>query len=118
MTALHALPPWAALLVAILVFGAALLACIGSVGLLRLDTLYRRVHAPTLGSTLGLFLMLAGTIVYFSLGHGRPALVVILLGAAVTLTTPITLLLLVRAATKRASEPGDAEAPSRAKAER
>lgn len=101
MNPLQALPPWAALLVGALVLAGALLACIGSLGLLRLDTFYRRVHAPTLGTTLGLFLILVGTLVFFSLQQGRPVLHVIVLGACVTLTTPITLMLLVRAAFKR-----------------
>lgn len=101
MNPLQALPPWAALLVGALMLAGALLACIGSLGLLRLDTFYQRVHAPTLGTTLGLYLVVVGTLVFFSLDQGRPVLHVIVLGVCVTLTTPITLMLLVRAALKR-----------------
>lgn len=109
MNALAALPGWIALTIGALVLAGALLACIGSAGLLRLDTFYRRVHAPTLGTTLGMYLVLAGTIVFFWVGEGRPALHVILIGVCVTVTTPISLLLLARAALgrdRRAGTPG------------
>lgn len=104
-----AVPPWVALVIGALVFAGALLACIGSAGLLRLATFYRRVHAPTLGTTLGMYLVLAGTIVFFWAGEGRPALHVILIGVCVSITTPISLMLLARAALerdRRAGAPG------------
>ena len=47
------LPAWAALLTALLVLLGAGLTLIGAVGLLRMKTFYQRVHAPTLGTTLG-----------------------------------------------------------------
>jgi multicomponent K+:H+ antiporter subunit G len=112
MNGLAALPPWIALATAILVFTGALLACIGSAGLLRLDTFYRRVHAPTLGTTLGMYLVLAGTIVYFWAGKGLPALHVILVGVCVSVTTPISLMLLARAALERDGRAGTAGVPA------
>lgn len=112
MNALAAMPAWVALVVGVLVFAGALLACIGSAGLLRLTTFYRRVHAPTLGTTLGMYLVLAGTIVFFWAGEGRPALHVILIGVCVTVTTPISLMLLARAALERDRRAGTAEVPS------
>lgn len=101
MIALAAVPAWVALVIGALVFAGALLACIGSAGLLRLGSFYSRVHAPTLGTTLGTYLLLGGTIVFFWVGEGRPALHVILIGVCVTVTTPISLLLLARAALER-----------------
>jgi multicomponent K+:H+ antiporter subunit G len=112
MNALAAVPPWIALATGILVLAGALLACIGSAGLLRLDTFYRRVHAPTLGTTLGMYLVLAGTIVFFWAGEGRPALHVILVGVCVSITTPISLMLLVRAALERDRRIGVAGIPA------
>jgi multicomponent K+:H+ antiporter subunit G len=108
VNALAAMPPWVALVVGVLVFAGALLACIGSAGLLRLTTFYRRVHAPTLGTTLGMYLVLAGTIVFFWVGEGRPALHVILIGVCVSITTPISLMLLARAALERDRREGTA----------
>ncbi|HET7591642.1 MAG TPA: monovalent cation/H(+) antiporter subunit G [Rhodanobacteraceae bacterium] len=117
MNALAALPPWIALATAILVFAGALLACIGSAGLLRLDTFYRRVHAPTLGTTLGMYLVLAGTIVFFWAGKGQPALHVVLVGVCVSVTTPISLMLLARAALERDRRAGMAGVPAAASSE-
>ncbi|HET9818696.1 MAG TPA: monovalent cation/H(+) antiporter subunit G [Rhodanobacteraceae bacterium] len=112
MNALAAVPPWVALATGLLVLAGALLTCIGSVGLLRLDTFYRRVHAPTLGTTLGMYLVLAGTIAFFWAGEGRPALHVILIGVCVTVTTPISLMLLARAALERDRRAGTAGIPA------
>lgn len=111
MNHLDALPPWAALLVAALVLLGALFAFVGSLGLLRLKNFYQRVHAPTLGTTLGTFFMLAASITCFSVLHGRPIFNEVLIGVFLTLTTPITLMLLVRAALYRDREEGSAEVP-------
>ncbi len=111
MNHLDALPAWAATLVAIFVLLGALLAFIGSLGLLRLKNFYQRVHAPTLGTTLGTFFMLAGSITCFSVLHGRPIFYEILIGVFLSLTTPITLMLLVRTALYRDREQGSADVP-------
>ena len=50
------LPAWAALVTAILLFVGATMTLIGSLGLLRLKSFYERLHAPTLGTTLGRWL--------------------------------------------------------------
>jgi multicomponent K+:H+ antiporter subunit G len=111
MNHLDALPPWAAIVVALLMLAGALLAFIGSLGLLRLGDFYQRVHAPTLGTTLGTFCMLAASITCFSVLHGRPIFNEILIGVFLTLTTPITLMLLVRTALHRDHEEGTAGVP-------
>ena len=91
----------AAIATAILVLGGAALALIGSIGLLRLRTFYERVHAPTLGSTLGTGLVLIASMVLFSALEARPVLHEIVIGIFMTLTTPVTFILLVRAALHR-----------------
>ena len=55
MSHVSAVPVWMAMLIALLVVLGATLALIGSIGLLRLRSFYERVHAPTLGTTLGLW---------------------------------------------------------------
>ena len=95
------LPAWAALLTAVLVLGGAGLTLIGSLGLLRLDNFYRRVHAPTLGTTLGTGGILIGSMICFSVLETRPVLHEILIALFVTVTTPVTLILLVRATLNR-----------------
>lgn len=86
---------------AILVLAGALLAFLGSLGLLRLKTFYERVHPPTMGTTLGIGLVLIGSMLYFSSLESRLVVHEILIGVFMTLTTPVTYMLLVRAALHR-----------------
>lgn len=92
------IPTWATLLISALVLLGAALAFIGSLGLLRLDSFYERVHAPTLGTTLGTGCVLIASMLFFSILHTRPVVHELLIAIFVTLTTPVTLMLLVRAA--------------------
>jgi len=92
------LPPWAALLTAILLLVGAAFALTGSVGLLRLKSFYERVHAPTLVTTLGTGCILAASLIYFSVLRSRPVLHEILIAVFTLMTTPITFMVLVRAA--------------------
>ena len=86
---------------AVLVVFGALLAFGGSLGLLRLKTFYERVHSPTMGTTLGTGLILIGSMLYFSALESRPVLHEVLIGVFMTVTTPVTYMLLVRAALHR-----------------
>jgi multicomponent K+:H+ antiporter subunit G len=106
------LPAWAASLVALLVLVGAAVTLIGTVGLLRLRTFYSRVHAPTLGTTAGMACILIASALYFSVRGGRPALHEILIAVFVTLTTPVTLMLLARAALYRDRSEGHKGVPA------
>lgn len=92
------LPLWAALLVAVLVLGGALLTLLGALGLLRSPTFYSRVHPPTLGGTLGMSGILFASMVYFTVTGKRLSVHEILLVVIVPVVTPITMMLLARAA--------------------
>jgi multicomponent K+:H+ antiporter subunit G len=86
---------------ALFVLAGASLALIGSVGLLRMKTFYERMHPPTMGTTLGTGLVLIGSMVFFTLHESRPVLHEIVIGVFMTLNTPVTYMLLVRAALHR-----------------
>jgi len=88
-------------LAGILIVAGALLVVAGALGLLTLKTFYDRVHPPTMGTTLGTGLMLAGSMLYFSVLDARPVLHEALIGIFMTLSTPVTYMLLVRAALHR-----------------
>jgi multicomponent K+:H+ antiporter subunit G len=108
------LPAWAALAVAILLVAGAGLALVGAIGLLRLRSFYERLHAPTLGTTLGIGCILAASMLFFSLVQGRFILHEILIAALMVVTTPVTLMLLARAALYRdRTEGGEAVPPAR-----
>lgn len=81
--------------VALLVFAGALFAFVGSLGLARLDTFFERAHPPTMGTTLGTALVLAGSMLYFGQLHE------IVIGVLMLLNTPVTYTLLGRAALRR-----------------
>lgn len=95
------LPLWAALLVSILLCAGAAFTLIGAIGLVRLKSFYERVHAPTLGATLGAALILIASMLCFSVLQSRLIAHEVLIGVFMLLTTPVTFILLVRAALYR-----------------
>lgn len=96
-----ALPAWAALPTALLVLLGAALTLTGSLGLLRLGSFYERVHAPTLGATLGTGCIVVASMLCFSALQNGPVLQALLIGVFLTVTTPIGLIVLVAAARQR-----------------
>lgn len=101
------LPAWVALLVSLLVVAGAALTLIGAVGLLRLPSFYQRIHAPTLGTTLGTGTILIASMLFFTIVESRPVVEEILIAVFVTVTTPISFILLAKATRQRArSSPG------------
>lgn len=112
MTQAPDLPMWAAILVSLLVLLGAGLALTGSFGLLRLKSFYQRVHAPTLGATLGTGLILLASIICFSVLEGRAAVHEVLIAMFLTITTPVTLMLLARAALYRDRVQGTEKVPA------
>ncbi|MBL6078512.1 cation:proton antiporter [Belnapia sp. T18] len=111
MTHAAELPAWAALSVAVLLLLGAGLALVGAVGLLRLGSFYERVHAPTLATTLGIGCVLVASMLFFSLVQSRFILHEVLIAVLVVITTPVTLMLLTRAALYRDRIEGKAPVP-------
>ncbi|MGU3362946.1 monovalent cation/H(+) antiporter subunit G [Methylobacterium sp. M6A4_1b] len=105
------LPLWAAWLVVTLAVVGAAFALTGALGLIRLRTFYERVHAPTLGATLGMALILISSMLLLSLIEGRLVLRDALIGVFLTVSTPVTLLLLARAAAHRDRNENASDAP-------
>ncbi len=111
MSAAADLPLWAAVPVAVLLLLGSVLTLIGTIGLIRLRSFYDRVHAPTLGTTLGIGCILLASILYFSVLQTRFVLHEILITVFMVVTTPVTLMLLTRAALYRDQREGSAEVP-------
>lgn len=112
MTSSPDLPAWAALLVAFFLIAGCGLTLIGALGVLRLKSFYERVHAPTLGSTWGAGGVLIASMIYFSVLQSRPVLHEILIAIFLFVTTPVTLILLVRAALYRDRSEGALDVPT------
>lgn len=92
-------------LTASLLLAGAATTLVGTVGLVRLQSFYQRAHAPTLGTTLGAACVALASMIYSSAVGSRPVLHEILILLFVTATTPITLLILVRASRMRDEVP-------------
>lgn len=107
------LPTWAAILVGALLIAGALVALIGSIGLVRLQTFYDRVHPPTLGSSMGVALVALASVICFSALQGKVSVHEVLIVVFVTLTTPVTFMLLGRAALYRDRAEGGDVPPAR-----
>ena len=112
MNAAADIPLWAALPVSALLLLGSALTLIGSVGLLRLGRFFERLHAPTLGTTLGIGCVLLGSALFFSVVQTRPVVHEALIAVLVVITTPVTLMLLARAALHRDRQEGAGSAPS------
>lgn len=108
------LPLWAACLVVGLTLIGATFALTGALGLIRLRTFYERVHAPALGATLGMALILGGSMLLLSFIEERLVLRDALIGVFLTVTSPMTMLLLARAAANRDRHEGRPGAPPKA----
>lgn len=107
------IPGWLAILTSILLVGGAAFALIGSIGLLQMKTFYQRIHPPTLGVSLGTGGIMLASIIFFSAMSTRLVAHEILIWIFVTVTTPVTYMLLARAALHRDRSEGNPEVPEK-----
>lgn len=101
MSPFDTLPLWVAIIVAALVVLGSTLAFLGTVGLVNLRTFYQRLHAPTLGTTMGIASIALASALLFSFLGGRVVLHEVVIVILVVVTTPVTLITLGRAALRR-----------------
>jgi len=96
-----ALPWWIMLPAAVLLIVGGTLTLIGSLGLLRLSPFYARMHGPSMGNTLGTAsVLIASMLIASALAH-RPVVHEILITVFIAMTSPMTAILLMRAAVSR-----------------
>lgn len=100
-TAVPGLPLWAAIIVSLLVVTGAFFTLVGAIGLLRMRSFYERTHTPTIGSSFGVIMISLASALCFSVLGTRVAVAEGLILLFVTLTMPVTLILLARAALYR-----------------
>ncbi|HDS1681805.1 TPA: Na+/H+ antiporter subunit G [Pseudomonas putida] len=98
MTEALELPFWLELVTAALLLLGSLFALIGAIGLLRLQDYFQRMHPPALASTIGAWCVALASIIYFSWLKGGPVLHAWLIPILLSITVPVTTLLLARAA--------------------
>lgn len=112
MIAAPDLPAWAAILVALLTVAGAAVTLAGAIGLVRFKTFYDRLHPPTLGSSGGTILLVLASVLCFSVLNTRVSVHEVLIGLFVTLTTPVTFILLARASLYRDRTEGSSDVPA------
>ena len=103
-TSVALLPLWLEIIVAVLILAGALVALLGSAGLLRLRSFFERAHAPALIATLGCWCIVYGTLLYFSFKGEGLAVHVLLIALFVAVTVPVTTIFLFRASLFRARQ--------------
>ncbi|WP_312567604.1 monovalent cation/H(+) antiporter subunit G [Comamonas sp.] len=106
------LPLWAEVLIALLVLGGSIIALLGSLGLMRLKSYFERVHSPSIIATMGCWLIMWATFVFFSATGKGLALHALLIAVFIAVTVPITTIFLMRAALFRARRAGRDVPPS------
>ena len=105
------IPLWAAILVSLFLLMGSGLTLLGAVGLLRFKTFYERIHLPTLGTSWGAGGILVASILFSSVLQSRLVLHELLIAVFVTVTTPVSLMLLARAALYRDRTEGSSQVP-------
>jgi len=104
-------PFWVEAVVATLLVLSGVFVLLSALGFVLLRDFFSRMHPPALAFTFGSWCVTLASIVYFSWHHGRlvlhPWLIVILL----SITVPVTTVLLARAALFRRRAQGDADTP-------
>jgi multicomponent K+:H+ antiporter subunit G len=85
----------------LLLVAGGLLTLLGSFGLLKMKEFYERMHPPSMGNTLGAGCVLVASMLVSSALVGRPVIHEVLIAVFVVTTSPITALLVMRAALQR-----------------
>ena len=104
-------PMWVEVVVAVLLLASAVFSVVAAMGLVRLKDFFQRMHPPALVSTWAAWCVTLASIVYFSALDQRPELHVWLIIILLSITVPITTVLLARAALFRGRRLNDATLP-------
>lgn len=105
------MPPLAEIAVALLLLASGGVVLVAALGLVRLGDFFARMHAPALASTLAAWIVTLASIVHFSTRGGGLSLHVWLVIIVLSITAPVTTIVLARAALFRRRQAGDALPP-------
>lgn len=102
---------WIEGIVALLLLASGIMVLAAAIGLWRLPDFFLRMHAPALASSLATWLVTFASIAYFSAREGDLVLRVWLISILLSITAPLTAMLLARAALFRRRRAGDSLPP-------
>jgi len=97
------MPLWAAWLIVVLLLVGSGLTLLGAIGLVTFRNFYDRLHMPTLGTSWGIGALLLASLFYHSILEERLVIRELLITVFLLITTPVTLMMLARAALHRGS---------------
>ena len=90
---------WAFAIVLVLLLAAgSFFILVGSLGLVKLSDFFKRLHAPTKASTLGVGCVLLASVGYHIIGHSDPQPRELLITAFLFITAPVSAHLMAKAA--------------------
>jgi multicomponent K+:H+ antiporter subunit G len=101
-------PPLSEAVVALLLLASGVVVLVSGLGLVRLPDFFSRMHAPALASTLAAWIVSLASIIHFSTRAGALSLHVWLIIIVLSITAPVTTMVLARAALFRRRQAGDA----------
>ncbi|MGA0572403.1 Na+/H+ antiporter subunit G [Variovorax sp. VNK109] len=117
---IETLPLWVEAIIALLLVTSGLLALIGAVGMIRLKEFFQRMHPPALAFTAGAWCVTLAYILYFSFGRHTLELHAWMIIVLLSITVPVTTIMLARTALFRLRQSGSKSVPpllSRVRAE-
>ncbi len=106
-----AAPFWVEAIASVLVVTSGVAVVLSAVGLLRLPDFFVRLHPPALAYTWGIWSVALASILHFSILESRPMLHPWLIPILLSLTVPVTTLLLARVALFRRRAAGVVPTP-------
>ena len=107
----ESVPLWVEIVTAVLLLASAVFAVVAAWGLVRVKDFFQRMHPPALVSTWGAWCVTLASIVYFSALDDQPELHVWLIIILLSITVPVTSILLGRAALFRGRQAGNRALP-------
>lgn len=98
---------WSDWIVAALLLSSGGVVLTAALGVTRLEDFFIRMHAPALASTLASWMVTLASIIHFTVHEGALALHVWLVIIVLSITAPVTTIVLARAALFRQRRAGD-----------
>jgi multicomponent K+:H+ antiporter subunit G len=95
---------WIEALVALLVLIGASFTLIGSIGLVRLQDVYTRLHGPTKATTLGVGAIILASLLFFTVDTGVLSVHEVLITLFLFITAPVSAHLLAKSAMRRGEQ--------------
>jgi multicomponent K+:H+ antiporter subunit G len=108
---MNTIPLWVDIAVSALLLMSGMLSLVAALGLARLKDFFQRMHPMALANTGGTWCIVLGSIVYFSALEDRLTLHAWIIAILLSITAPVTTVLLARAALFRKRHAGESVPP-------